>query len=532
MDHNLCEKCRQGGTILLRQSDQMLCEECWTTGSPSKQAEPPPSSLLEVDTPASPSCSLEDEPAIPPSCLLEVEPPAPPSCLPGTEPPAPPSCFIQTEDDNEEEIDQSFRFSTPSLFGRSSCQFTPNNLGLFNTPQVSQEDPSQLSRPKVKERLVRPRPNPGLASTEKSYLTKEPQQKTSENNDAELVNDTDTTYITSEVQPQDNPLSLKLKIKLRPETTALQPSPLLSCTVADTATEPRTIATNKPSAEINLIDRTKLVSYIAFTKCSKTGKEHCKFNGNAEELDSFLKSVLKLKGNWSQTKDSLNHKIFKSEYATISWWKSTKTLSVSGKCEDYIRKQLKSLSSNAKSQKSSTENTGPHTHQKITDDHSSSSSSHIQQELKNVWSAIHSLFTSNVQTGSDIVSLVKHEREINHRLNEELRLLCSENSSLQVKNNTLSEKIKELETTIRDLELNLDFDQDMNMWKKPKKPAPRKEITPPTWGKINMNNKYDSLLHLDRLSESDDQLVTIQLTVHLDNQHSTTKCKQFNSNEK
>ena len=94
MDHNLCEKCRQGGTILLRQSNQMLCEECWTTGSPSKQEEPPPSSLLEVNTPASPSGSLEDEPA------------------------APPSCFIQTEDDNEEEIDQSFRFSTPSLFGR------------------------------------------------------------------------------------------------------------------------------------------------------------------------------------------------------------------------------------------------------------------------------------------------------------------------------------------------------------------------------------------------------------------------------
>ena len=71
----------------------------------------------------------------------------------------------------------------------------------------------------------------------------------------------------------------------------------------------------------------------------KTGKEHCKFNGNPEELDSFLKSVLKLKGNWSQTKNPLNHKISKTEYAAISWWKSTKTLSVSGKCEDDIRQQ-------------------------------------------------------------------------------------------------------------------------------------------------------------------------------------------------
>ena len=47
----------------------------------------------------------------------------------------------------------------------------PNNLGMLNTP----EDPSQLSRPK--ERLVTPRPNPGLTSAEKSYLTKEPEQK-------------------------------------------------------------------------------------------------------------------------------------------------------------------------------------------------------------------------------------------------------------------------------------------------------------------------------------------------------------------
>ena len=59
------------------------------------------------------------------------------------------------------------------------------------------------------------------------------------------------------------------------------------------------------------------------------------------------------------------------------------------------------------------------------------------------------------------MNLVKHERDINHQLNKELRLLCIENSSLKAKNNTLSEKIKELDTTIRDLELNLDFDEDV-----------------------------------------------------------------------
>ena len=62
-----------------------------------------------------------------------------------------------------------------------------------------------------------------------------------------------------------------------------------------------------------------------------------------------------------------------------------------------------------------------------------------------------------------MMNLVKHERDINHQLNKELRLLCIENSSLKAKNNTLSGKIKELDTTIRDLELNLDFDEDINM---------------------------------------------------------------------
>ena len=76
---------------------------------------------------------------------------------------------------------------------------------------------------------------------------------------------------------------------------------------------------------------------------------------------------------------------------------------------------------------------------------------------------IDSLFTNDVQTVSDMMNLVKHERDINHQLNKELRLLCIENSSLKAKNNTLSGKIKELDTTIRDLELNLDFDEDINM---------------------------------------------------------------------
>ena len=56
-----------------------------------------------------------------------------------------------------------------------------------------------------------------------------------------------------------------------------------------------------------------------------------------------MEHALKLEGSWSQTKDPENHKIFKADNAAISWWNSTKTLSISGKRENEIRKQLKAL---------------------------------------------------------------------------------------------------------------------------------------------------------------------------------------------
>ena len=70
------------------------------------------------------------------------------------------------------------------------------------------------------------------------------------------------------------------------------------------------------------------------------------------------------------------------------------------------------------------------------------------REMKNIWSAIHSLSTTNLQKGSDIFSLVKHEREINHSLNEELRVILNENNSLKARISSLNDKIKDLESTI------------------------------------------------------------------------------------
>ena len=74
MDPNHCEKCHQIGTVLLRVSDQKLCETCWRqTESPGNQIE------------SLPTCE-------------------------------------NIEDDQEEDLDYSYRFSTPIIsYSKSHC---------------------------------------------------------------------------------------------------------------------------------------------------------------------------------------------------------------------------------------------------------------------------------------------------------------------------------------------------------------------------------------------------------------------------
>ena len=70
-----------------------------------------------------------------------------------------------------------------------------------------------------------------------------------------------------------------------------------------------------------------------------------------------------------------------------------------------------------------------------------------QQEFRNIWAALHTLFTNNVNTGSNIFSIMQQERSANQKLNEEIRILLRENISLKTDNHHLNEKIKELEST-------------------------------------------------------------------------------------
>ena len=96
-------------------------------------------------------------------------------------------------------------------------------------------------------------------------------------------------------------------------------------------------------------DNTSMMIRFTFNMCPRTGKESCRFFGSPPEFTDLMEYALKLEGSLSQTKDPENHKIFKADNAEISWWNSTKTLSISEKRENKIRKQLKAFVQKRKS---------------------------------------------------------------------------------------------------------------------------------------------------------------------------------------
>ena len=178
---------------------------------------------------------------------------------------------------------------------------------------------------------------------------------------------------------------------------------------------------------------------------------------------------------------------------------------MSRKKEDDLHKTLRSLCPikfQENNKDSDSQNKAPdklHTSSNFPNDQASVQpdiTSRYHQEIRNIWSAIHSLFTSNLQKGSDILSLVKHEREINHSLNKELRAILNENNSLKARINNFNDKIKDLESTIEQY-------QNTDEWERPRKTAPPKVWTPPTWKKVDIDNKYNTLLELNSESDSD-----------------------------
>ena len=78
---------------------------------------------------------------------------------------------------------------------------------------------------------------------------------------------------------------------------------------------------------------------------------------------------------------------------------------------------------------------------------------------------------------------------MNYRLNEELRALLRENNSLKTENTILSSKIKDLESSISQ-------NWDTEGWIKPKKTVSWKDNVPPTWGKVDHNNRYSPLFSI------------------------------------
>ena len=212
-------------------------------------------------------------------------------------------------------------------------------------------------------------------------------------------------------------------------------------------------------------------SLLTFTICPRSGKENFKFHGSYMELDLIEKEI-KLDGIWKPTKDPNNHKIFKFDIASISWWDSTKTISVSGKSETDIRDQLKQLIPKTKTDPSVRSPQSEPTKKAVKP---SPLGTDHQQELKNLSAAIHTLFNNSIEAGSEVFNLLKQEKETNEKLNQEIRSLISENNSIKFENLTLKAKVTELRNTI-----DAYSDQIDNEWERPKKTCHAKTWVPPT----------------------------------------------------
>ena len=117
-----------------------------------------------------------------------------------------------------------------------------------------------------------------------------------------------------------------------------------------------------------------------------------------------------------------------------------------------------------------------------------------QQELRNLWAAIHTLFNNSIDVGSEVFNLLKQEKETNQKLNQEIRSLIMENNSIKFKNLTLKAKVNELRNTI-----DAYSDQIDNEWERPKNTFHSKNR-----GKVDLQNKYSSLLSAPSETESDD----------------------------
>ena len=130
-----------------------------------------------------------------------------------------------------------------------------------------------------------------------------------------------------------------------------------------------------------------------------------------------------------------------------------------------------------------------------------SANQRLNEENRNIWAILYTLFTNNFNTGSDIFSIMQQKRSANQRLNEENRIFPGENVSLKTDNHHLNEKIKEQESTLKSY-------QEPGEWIKPKKTVTWENPPAPlTWEKLN-SNKFDPLTDFDILdsdSASDDE---------------------------
>ena len=283
MEIPTCERCHLNGVE--RQSEEILCETCWKgNGHPPFYA-----GHIEVN-------EAEEE------------------------------SESENEEDETDEIDQSFRFasfSTPSIL----------TSGINQTASATTELTTVSQQPEVGEGEGEARPRPSSWPNSFTAFAAEENKEANKvlNNVSDPVKElTVSTSLNQEVQEAEAPSPVL------PHPLHANGTPSLN--LGHGIESEKDNATQSTQGDILYADL--LIKYLVKKK-DKGNKDQLKWNGNLTELQDFVTLVLKLTGNWKQSKvggrpkadqpQALKHTFQdKKTNVTLNWWSSSKTLNLQG----------------------------------------------------------------------------------------------------------------------------------------------------------------------------------------------------------
>ena len=175
------------------------------------------------------------------------------------------------------------------------------------------------------------------------------------------------------------------------------------------------------------------------------------WQGSLEALKDMVSLILNRTGEWTHRTGSgspISAHVFKSGGLTITWYNSTKTLQLQGNETEQCLIQIQDLVKEHQKNSNTTENDANSSTDTYSSDEdmlvnvsrqaiereksilvsprNTGNDTDYKEEIKNIWSAINTLFNRNIETGKFFISLITEERCEKQKLQAELKAKSQE----------------------------------------------------------------------------------------------------------